>query len=603
VTIDAATRRWTRNASDELAASRGCRFNPERGSYTAFWIERYCRLYEGVAGEPMLLHGCHECGTYGLPIGPDLDDWEAARPFYLERAERFAGCVAAGHDLDWQYDGTMRLFGWERYSERWRRLIRRFRQAVIFVSKKNKKTPTEAAWCFFSLAGDGEPGQKVFLAAKDGKQARKLAGEHMKMMLLQSPELEAECGINLATMRITHRPSNSWMEPLSSANIRTQKSQEGLNGSVFIDEAHVVDREFVARISRAGISRSEPLHVEVSTAGNEPDSYGKERFDLALKVRDAEPGYEDDELFAAVYAAPQDLKDSDLEKEPLRYGRMANPAWGHTVDPEEFLKDYQRSKRSIGALADFKMYRLNIWQQSTNPWLKSSDWARCRRDYAEADLEGQECIAALDLSRTRDMSALLLMFPAGPPETFRVLPYFWLPEEYARENAHLAPFLRWAEAGHLTLTPGNVIDFGFIKGQIRKLHPRFPMRELTYDGTYAEDVTQQIEQGEADDEGKVIVPALGVQRVMFRQKVTDFALPTAQFERLVLAERLWHNGHPVLTWQIGHTQVSTDVNMNKRPVKPHKDSVKKVDGVVAAIMCLGRWLEAQPSARGSVEAW
>src|SRR5262249_8851195 len=312
----------------------------------------------------------------------------------------------------------------------------------------------------YLLCGDGEPGQKVFLGAKDGMQAREIAGKHAVEMMLASPELLSECRLNKTTKQITHLPTKSVLVPLSSSNQRHQQSKEGLNGSILIDECHVVDRDFIRRISRAGISRSEPLHIEVSTAGNDPDSYGKERFDYARQV---EAGTrEDSELFVAIYAAPQDIADSEIEADPLKYAKAANPALGHTVDAEELLADYQKSKRSMQALADFKMYRLNVWQRSSNPWLKASDWDNCREDFTEESLVGQVCWAGLDLSRTREMSALVLVF-AEPEEVFRILPYFWLPEERAKELDHLFPMLTWARGGHLELTPGNVLDYGFIR--------------------------------------------------------------------------------------------------------------------------------------------
>src|SRR5690349_10211152 len=96
--IDKLTREWIRSAADERAAKNGCRFDPERAGFTVEWIQRYCRLYEGEgAGQVLKL-------------------------------------------VDWQLEATMRLFGWVRWSERWDREIRRFRQASIWVPKKNKKS-------------------------------------------------------------------------------------------------------------------------------------------------------------------------------------------------------------------------------------------------------------------------------------------------------------------------------------------------------------------------------------------------------------------------------------------------------------------------------
>src|SRR5690349_12597194 len=118
---DAVTRAWVRNASDEKAILAGCAFRPAWGAEVVWWIERYCRLYEGQqAGEPLILRGCHACGTYGLPAAADFDDWgEEAKAVGLERAARYAECYHAGHAVDWQYECTMRLFSWARFSKRW----------------------------------------------------------------------------------------------------------------------------------------------------------------------------------------------------------------------------------------------------------------------------------------------------------------------------------------------------------------------------------------------------------------------------------------------------------------------------------------------------
>lgn len=537
---DRATKAMIRNAADEAAAKAGCRFDEERAAHAVEWIEKTCRLYEGdAAGQMMQL-------------------------------------------ADWQRDTTRRLFGWVKFSEDWGREVRRFRRASIWVPKKNGKSPTLAAWGLYMLAGDGEQGQKVYSVARDGKQAM-ISHTHAVEMVKRSPELSDLCDINKGTGQITYLPTSSVYKIVAGDNMN---SQEGLNGSLMVDETHVVDRRLMKILRGAGISRSEPLHIEVSTAGNNPDGYGKEQFDYGRKVESGE--FPDESLLYVAYAAPQDLADADLDADPAKYGKMANPSWGRIVKPSEFLADYQRSKASIADLADFKMYRTNIWQNAASPWLKGSDWEACKREFDEDSLEGQECWAGLDLSKTQDMTALVLAFHGEEEESYRLLPYFWLPEETAKRLDHLAPFRAWAAAGFLTLTPGSVIDYGFIRARFRKLAQRFKIMELAYDRTYAEETTQALEQGVTDDAGKVIEEGTGVSRFVFPQNVMGFAEPTADFERAVIAHRMRHNGHPVLAWQAGHVKVKTDGNNNRRPVKPTRDDHRKIDGIVAAIMAVAR---------------
>lgn len=539
--VDAATRKWIRNKSDEIAVSNGCRFDAKRGQFVVDWIEKYCCLYEGeYAGQQMKLK-------------------------------------------DWQYEAVMRIFGWVKYSEDWKRTIRRFRKATIFVPKKNAKTPTIAAIGLYLLIGDGEQGQKVFTCARDGKQAA-LAQTHAVEMVRRSPELARACTINKSTQRITHEESRSAMTIVSGDNI---EGQEGLNGSMVIDELHVVDARLMKVLKYAGASRSEPLHLEVTTAGNNPDSYGKARCDHGHQVAAGEIVEED--FFFLHYGAPENVTDAELDADPVKYGKMSNPTWGRLIREVEFLSAYGAAKKSISDLADFKMYRLNIWQHASNPWLRASDWAQCKSEIRESDLEGKECVGGLDLSRVSDMTALALSFD-HPTEldAIAIITKFWIPEHYAKLNNHLAPFLEWAKDRWLTLTPGSVMDYGFLKADIRALAKRFKIQKLLYDEMYAEEVTQTLVDGTTDNTGKSLEEGIGCERIAFKQNLMTFAKPTEDFEALVIGHKLAHLNNPVMNWMAGHCEVYRDANGNKRPIKPDgkRGGHKKIDGIVAGIMSL-----------------
>lgn len=530
-----------RTAADERAVRAGMRFDAERAAFGCTWIETYCRLYEGdKAGEPLVLLPC----------------W---REFFEV------------------------LYGWVRWSDEWQDWIRRFTHASFWGAKKNGKSPCAAAHNLYLLCGDGEPGQKVYQAAANGEQAR-IAQLHAVNMVRQSPELAADCKVNNSTLAIVHLPTSSALQILTGDDSRGAKAKEGLNGSVTYDEMHVVNREIEERTSRAGISRKEPVNCAFSTAGDDPSSVGFARFQYGRQVN---KGDRDDPHFLHVeHCAPDNVTDAEIDDRLEELGRMANPAWGAIVKPSEFRADWQRSKGSPREVARFKQYRLNLWVGSTNQWLDAAAWERAGEDFTLADLAGRDCFAALDLSRTRDMTAVVFTFPwpEDGPEAVRVWPVFWMPEETARARDHLFPFVSWARAGHLTLTPGGVVDYALVKADIRAAIEGHGLNVLNlyFDPHYAEEITQQLHEGERL--GVETAPGVVAVRTPFGQTLMNFTGPAKEFERRVTAGLIRHPRNPVMTWQVGHCEVWSDRNNNIRPVKPAPNSGKCVDGVVAGVM-------------------
>lgn len=522
-----------RDASDELAVANGCRFDEIRGEFAIQWMRDYLRLYEG--------------------------DW-AGQPFVCS---------------DWQEEFAMRCFGWVRPNVSWRKelpdsdWIRRFRSAFVMIAKKNKKSPTLAAVMLYMLAGDGVMGQKCFPGAKDGAQIRQNVMMHVVQMVEQSPELSRECVINKNLCSVFHSPTNSLLLPLSSSNSRTQKSKEGLNGSCFIDEVHVVDEAFIRRISRAGISRSEPLHLEVTTAGDDQDSYGYRRY---LYAKDVASGAEkDDSLLSMIYEAPQNLSDSDLAADPVKYGRMANPAWGHTVKEEEFLADYSRSKRSLRELADFKMYRLNIWQATATPWLNMAHWDVCG---GAVDLgAGGSVYCGLDLSSKNDFTAFVAV--QEQDDKFAIQGHYWLTEERARKHSDAGlEVYDWAEQGWLSICDGARIEYSEVESYIEEFCREHPVESVAHDPWNCEGVRQRLSES-------------GITLVEVAQTMAGLTDASKSLETLVDAKRIIHGDDPVLRWMARNATVKRDGNDNIKPMKPERSTMKAIDGIVALIMAIG----------------
>jgi len=160
---------------------------------------------------------------------------------------------------------------------------------------------------------------------------------------------------------------------------------------------------------------------------------------------------------------------------------------------------------------------------------------------------------------------------------YYVFQQYYLPE-VAVEETRNSQYPGWARMGLLTTTPGNVIDFDYIKEDLRADSSRFQVVEVSYDPWQA---TQMATEMFAE----------GVPMVEVRPNVGNFSEPMKELESLTLQGRLHHNGDPVLTWMVSNVVCHED---NKGNIFPRKERPEnKIDGVVSLIMALNRALTGE----------
>ncbi len=167
---------------------------------------------------------------------------------------------------------------------------------------------------------------------------------------------------------------------------------------------------------------------------------------------------------------------------------------------------------------------------------------------------------------------------------FDVEPFFWLPEAdiLDRERRDRLPYRDWAAAGLVQLTPGNVVDYAYIKQRILDLADERGGFELAYDPWGATGLVTEL-SGE------------GLTCIATRQGFATLSAPTKELERLVLSAKLRHGGHAVLRSHASSALVETDAAGNLKPSKAK--STARIDGLVALVMALNAAMLA--GSRGS----
>jgi phage terminase large subunit-like protein len=320
--------------------------------------------------------------------------------------------------------------------------------------------------------------------------------------------------------------------------------------------------------------------IMITTAGYDRNSICWEQHEYARRI--AEGIVIDPSWLVRIYAASEE----DDWTDPAVW-RKANPNYGVSVREEFLRRECATAIESPAYQNTFRRLYLNQWTQQETRWIDMGAWDGCGTT-AIGDLAGRTCYGGLDLASTTDIAALVLAFPAsaeGEPVT--LLPFFWIPADnmVERERRDRVPYSTWVRHGLVTATPGNVIDYAYIRQQINDLAARYDVREVAFDPWNATQLSIQLQ----DD---------GINMIEMRQGFASLSGPSKELLRLVLAGGLAHGGNPVLRWMADNVTARQDPAGNVKPDKAK--STGRIDGIVAAVMAIGRAATADPSGGRSV---
>jgi phage terminase large subunit-like protein len=471
----------------------------------------------------------------------------------------------------WQAFMLAVMFGWKR-----RDGTRRFRQAYVEVPRKCGKTTLVSGVGLYLLMGDNEPGAEIYSFATKKEQSRIVMND-AAAFVRASESLKSRLDVsggkyvnNISFLRM----ASKW-EPLGADS----KTQDGLNVHGGIgDELHEHrDNGMWGVIETATGARRQPMVLGITTAGSDPDSFCGQMHEYAEKLLteyDNPDGVKNDSFFALISAAEKD----DDWTDPAVW-RKANPNYGVSVKPDDLADKCAKAKSIPSARNEFLRKHLNIWTDQVEAWIPVEAWDACKEPLDAALLVGRRCFGGLDLSSKLDLTAFVLMFePTEADPKWRVLPFFWIPEATASERERLdrIPYAEWIAKGLVTPTPGNVTDYGFVEARIVELCALYAVEDVAFDPWQCVSTSNRLQ----DDHG--------IKMFEFRQGMVSMNEPCKEWERLVVSGGLAHDGNAVMRWMMGNAAVKRDEAGNIRPVKPENQHRKKIDGVVAGIMALGR---------------
>jgi phage terminase large subunit-like protein len=487
---------------------------------------------------------------------------------FVERLRHVKGPFAGEriHLEPWQVWALVNAFGWIVAGSK----RRRFRLVYLEVARGNGKSTLTAPLALYMLAFDQESGAEVYSAATTRDQARIIFDDAMQMCA-GNPALVEHFDLIVSAKKIA-LADGSKFTPLSA----DASTLDGLNlhfGA--IDELHAHKTRHVYDVLETALGkRLQPMLWAITTAGINRTGICYEVRSFLTRVLDGV--VEDDALFGCIWAADDE---DDVFQETA--WRKANPNLGVSVQLDMLEQLSKKAKTTPSAEANFRTKHCNQWVSSYSSWLDMMKVRKCARELEEADFVDDPCMIALDLATRVDIAAKIKLFWRFDPEANRwrifAFPKYFVPMA-AIEGGKNDHFAGWVREGLIVATPGEAVDFDTIKADILEDVRRFKrLQEVAFDPWQAHYLAQELAREGLKPE----------QLIEYRQTVANMSPAMKELGVALYAEAFHYPARDkVFEWMLSNVVAWEDAKENIYPRKESRE--KKIDGVVAAIMGMGR---------------
>jgi phage terminase large subunit-like protein len=507
------------------------------------------------------------------------NDHDFEYEFDGDRAEQFSKwCgifkhtkgVLAGENIELAPIGHFifgNIYGWYSTKTGYRRFTKYYWQ----VARKNAKSQYISLQSAFELfVFPKKEVSEVYCAATKTEQANIVYNE-AKAVIESCELLKKDKHYRTANKRLTRVSNGSFMRPLSKDDA---KRGDGLNPQFgAIDEYHAHETSEVLDIlDSAQISRAEPLLGIITTAGFELNNpcYRVE-YDLIEKILNPNKPTNVESYFVMVNELDRNNSDEPIvvNGKTINSGELiddindpnvwikSNPiAASYDVGRDKIKKRLELALEAPEKMRDFMTKTMNVWvNERSFGYMNMDKWAFCgvERDKFTELLEkntDKNCYVGLDLSAKLDLTSATFEF-RGNDDKYYVCSHSFIPESKAIQKGRSdnVPYELWEKNGWLTVTPGDVVDYRYVK--------KYVMDRAEKNDWYVEEIdidpygATQLATDFQDD---------GIEVVEVRQGFQTLSEPTKDFRYMVYDKRVVHDNNPVLAWAMGNAVTRTNHN-------------------------------------------
>ena len=375
---------------------------------------------------------------------------------------------------------------------------RRYKEAFIFVARKNGKTTFIAALAFALAILERNSGSKIYITSASLKQAAqsfdeiKYTIEHQKMQ-----------GFRIIDNHREHVISREWTGGGSiyiESVAANPDAQDSFNCNVAIaDEIHAFKKAAqYNRFKEAMKSYTNKLMIGITTAGDNMNSFCYRRLEYAVKVLNGT--ITDDSLFCFVARADQDENGDVDYLNPIQHEK-ANPSYGVTIRPEEMVNEALQAQNDPQQRKDFLSRSLNVYTTAMKAYFNIEEFRSSDTQYSWTISELAKLpikwYGGADLSKLHDLTAAALYGHYAKENVDIVITHAFFPIVNAAKKADEdgIPLFGWADDGWLTMSNTPTVEVSDVVKWFQFMRDiGFQIAEVGHDRKFAREYFVQMKK-------------------------------------------------------------------------------------------------------------
>lgn len=442
--------------------------------------------------------------------------------------------------------------------------LRKYREAILIVGKKNGKSLIASGVGLYLLVADGEAGPEVYAVATKKDQA-KIIWQEAKRMTKKSPSLLKRIKPLVAELSSEDYNAGTF-KPLASDS----DTMDGLNvHGALMDEIHQWKngRPLFDIIADGVTAREQPLVLITTTAGTIREDIYDQKYDEAERLINGyfdENGYKDEHLIAFIYEL-----DNRKEWVEEKCWYKANPGLGTIKNLKTMRDKVNKAMQDPKLVKNLVCKEFNIRETSSEAWLTFEEIDN-KETFDIKALKPRYGIGGCDLSSTTDLTNATVIFKVPGDRRIYVLQMYWLPEDLLEKRVRedKIPYDVWRDAGYVRTCPGNKVHYKYVREWYQEIQQEYDIYlfKCGYDGWSA---TYFVEDMENTFGASVMEPVPQTKKVL--------SGPMHSLGADLRAKLVVYGNNPVLKWCLCNTSVEVDKNGNIQPCKGNVGT-RRIDG-------------------------